>query len=50
MGGVVLLVPEGADGDAEQVQGEEEDGPHHAEPAGQEWGRECDIFILKFNR
>ena len=48
--GAVLLVPTGADGHAEHVQGEEEDGPHHAEPAGQEWGRESEIFILKFNR
>ena len=38
-----LRVPAWADGDAEHVQGEEEDGPHHAKPAGQEWGRECDI-------
>ena len=34
MRGFILLVPAGVDGHAEQVQGEEEDGPHHAEPAG----------------
>ena len=34
MGGVVLLVPAGTDGDAEHVQGKEEVCPHHAEPAG----------------
>ena len=43
IGGVVPLVPTGADGHAEHVQGEEEDGQHHAEPAGKEWRRECEI-------
>ena len=44
---VVLLVTAGAAGDAEHVQGEEEDGPYHAELAGQEWGRECYIPICR---
>ena len=39
-GVVALPVPAGADGDTGQVQGEEQDGPGHAEPAGQERGRE----------
>ena len=45
MSGLALLVPAGADGDAEHVQGEEEDGPHHAEPAGKEWSREINTVF-----
>ena len=37
---VILLVPAGADGDADEVQGEEEDGPDHAKPTCKERSRE----------
>ena len=42
----VLLVPTGADGHAHHVQGEEENGQHHAEPTGQKWGRVSNIFTI----
>ena len=44
---VVFLVQPGADGDADQVQWEEQDGPNHAEPAGQERCRECDLITRR---
>ena len=42
VGWVFFLLHPRADGDAGQVDGEEQDGPHHAEPAGKKGGRKDD--------
>ena len=42
--GVICLLPPGGDGAAEQVQGEEQGGPGHTKPAGQEMCRKCEFI------
>ena len=47
VGWVLFLLHPGADSNAGQVDGEEQDGPHHAEPAGKKGGRKVEIISCR---